>query len=96
MAWAAIAPLAASGVVFAGFEQRMARVKALTGATGEDFQRLSDEARRLGESTVFSASQAAEAMSFFALAGFKVDEILKAAGGIGCATGILERETSNH
>ena len=77
---AAIAPLAASGVIFAGFEQRMARVRALTGATGKDFQRLADEARRLGESTVFSASQAAEAMSFFALAGFDVEQILKAIG----------------
>ena len=77
---AAVTPLAVGATVFASFEQRMARVKALTGATGKDFQRLSDEARRLGETTVFSASQAAEAMSFFALAGFKVDEILKAIG----------------
>lgn len=77
---AAITPLAVSGTIFAGFEQRMARVKALTGATGREFQRLSDEARRLGESTVFSASQAADAMSFFALAGFDVAQILRSIG----------------
>lgn len=46
---AAITPLVASSVVFAGFEQRMARVRALTGATGKDFQRLTDAAKRLGE-----------------------------------------------
>ena len=76
----AVLPLGASAVVFAGFEQRMARVKALTGATGKDFDRLSDTAKKLGETTVFSASQAAEAMSFFALAGFDVESILKAIG----------------
>lgn len=52
----------------------MARVKALTGATGEQFTRLEQEAKRLGATTVFSASQAAEAMSSFALAGFSVDQ----------------------
>ncbi len=77
---AAATPLAISGTVFAGFEQRMARVRALSGATGKDFERLSNEAKRLGETTVFSASQAADAMSFFALAGFDVDQILKAIG----------------
>jgi TP901 family phage tail tape measure protein len=73
-------PLVIGTTVFASFEQQMARVRALTGATGRDFQRLSDEAKRLGETTVFSASQAAEAMSFFALAGFDVGQILKAIG----------------
>ncbi len=77
---AAMAPLAISTRTFAGFEQQMARVKALTGANAKDFQRLSDAAKRLGESTVFSASQAAEAMSFFALAGFDVEQILGAIG----------------
>jgi TP901 family phage tail tape measure protein len=76
----AAAPFALSSTVFANFEQSMARVQALTGATGKDFQRLSDEAKRLGESTVFSASQAADAMGFFALAGFDVEQILKAIG----------------
>jgi TP901 family phage tail tape measure protein len=73
-------PLVVSTTVFASFEQQMARVRALTGATGKDFQRLSDEAKRLGETTVFAASQAAEAMSFFALAGFDVEQILKSIG----------------
>gem|GEM_PF-213682 len=77
---AALAPLAVSARTFAGFEQQMARVRALTGANAKDFQRLGDAAKKLGETTVFSASQAAEAMSFFALAGFEVEQILGAIG----------------
>lgn len=73
-------PFAVSTIVFARFEKSMARVKALTGATGESFRKLRTEAERLGETTVFTASQAAEAMGFFALAGFNVKQILEAIG----------------
>jgi len=77
---AAAAPLAASSKVFASFEARMARVRALTGAAGKQFSRLEAEAKRLGRTTAFSASQAAEAMSYFALAGYDVEKILGAIG----------------
>lgn len=82
VAFSAVAavPFAASAVAFAGFEQSMARVKALTNANEGDFKRLSDEAKRLGEETVFSASQAADAMGYFALAGYDVEKILAAIG----------------
>src|SRR5690606_21948473 len=53
---------------------------ALTGAAGPDFEKLEERAKELGRTTVFSASQAAEAMSSFALAGFDVQQILKAIG----------------
>ncbi|MCC6910368.1 MAG: phage tail tape measure protein [Phycisphaerales bacterium] len=76
----AAAPLAISAPVFASFEQSMARVRALTNASEKDFLRLSSEAKRLGETTVFSASQAADAMGFFALAGFSVEQILRSIG----------------
>ncbi|WP_437226003.1 phage tail tape measure protein [Planctomicrobium sp. SH661] len=76
----AVVPFALSAQALASFESQMARVKALTGATGEQFTRLEQEAKRLGATTVFSASQAAEAMSSFALAGFSVDQILTAIG----------------
>jgi TP901 family phage tail tape measure protein len=76
----AAAPLAASTKTFAGFEQEMARVRALTGANATQFERLNAQAKRLGATTVFSASQAAEAMSYFALAGYSVDQILAASG----------------
>lgn len=76
----AAVPFALSAKTFASFESQMARVKALTGATEDQFTRLEREAKRLGASTVFSASQAAEAMSYFALAGFDVDQILGSIG----------------
>ncbi len=73
-------PAAVASVTFAEFEQRMARVRALTGATGEEFGRLEAKAQELGRTTVYTARQAADAMSFFALAGFKTDQILAAIG----------------
>lgn len=62
----------------AKFEQAMARVKAITGATGREFDSLRQKARELGRTTVYSAHQAAEAMSAFALAGFKSEKIIAA------------------
>lgn len=71
-------PLALSARVFAGFESQMARVQALTSATGEEFSLLENQAKQLGRTTVFTASQAAEAMGVFALAGFNVGQIMEA------------------
>jgi len=64
------------------FEASMNRVKAVTGATGKDFDALVDQAQRLGKTTQFSASEAADAMGFLAMAGFKVDEIMTALPGV--------------
>ena len=60
------------------FEQGMSRVKALTGATGEEFVKLENQAKQLGASTVFSATESAEAQAFLAQAGFETGEILSA------------------
>lgn len=60
------------------FEKSMNRVRALTGATGEDFELLNTQAKDLGRTTAFSASQAAEGMGFLAQAGFEVQEIYQA------------------
>lgn len=75
---AGVAAATAITVAFARFEVRMARVAALTEATAQDFQKLERFARKMGESTVFSANQAAEAMASFALQGFKTEEIIAA------------------
>jgi TP901 family phage tail tape measure protein len=64
--------------VGAEFEKTMDRVQALTGETGERLLQLERIAQRLGRTTIFSASQSAEAMAFFALAGFETGEIMKA------------------
>jgi len=62
----------------ATFEQSMARVKAISGATGGEFAALAQKARDLGKSTAFTADNAAEAMGNFALAGFDTKEMLDA------------------
>lgn len=62
----------------AGFEQGMSRVKALSGSVGQDFADLQKKAKELGQATVFTARQSAEAMGVFALAGFNADQIIKA------------------
>ena len=80
---------------FKDFEQGMANVKAISGATGSDFEALSNTAKQLGESTMFSAAQAAEAMENLAMAGWKSKDIvagmpglldLAAAGSVDLAT----------
>ena len=72
----------AAAVAFGGFEKSMNRVRALTGATGKDFDALSTQAKDLGKSTAFSASEAADAMGFLAMAGFKTTEIVGAMPGV--------------
>jgi TP901 family phage tail tape measure protein len=64
------------------FEAAMNKVRGITQATGEDFQRLEQLAKDLGASTQFSASQAADAMGFLAMAGFDVDEIMSSLPGV--------------
>lgn len=66
----------------ASFEQAMARVGAVSGATGDDFARLSAQARELGRETQFTASQAANAQENLARAGFATNEIISAMPGL--------------
>ena len=64
------------------FEAQMSRVQAISGATGEDFQKLKDQAIQLGADTAFSASSAAEGMENLAAAGFTTTEIMDAMPGL--------------
>lgn len=65
----------------AGFERSMNRVRALSNATDDEFAALSNQARELGRTTQYSASQASDAMGFLAMAGFDVNEIIGAMPG---------------
>ena len=77
VAAAALAVVSAMIVkVGATYEKSMSRVLALSGANNEGFLSLENSAKLLGETTEFSAAQAAEAMSELAKAGFKVNEIV--------------------
>ena len=60
------------------FEFTMSRVRAIAGSTDEEFKSLSRTARELGATTIFSARQAAEGMTFLAQAGFDTNEIIQA------------------
>lgn len=62
----------------ANFEESMSKVQAITGATGEDFTKLEDLAKQLGAETKYSASEAAEAMTYLGMAGFDTNQILSA------------------
>lgn len=65
----------------ANFEQELATVRAITGATEDQFADLRAEAQRLGATTRFTATQAGEGLQFLARAGFTVDESLRAVEG---------------
>ena len=60
----------------ADFEQSMSTVQAVTGATAQEFARLTEEAQRLGATTRFTATQAADGLVLLARAGFTVGEAL--------------------
>lgn len=63
------------------FEQSMNRVKAVSGATGEELAALRNQAKELGATTQFSASEAADGMGFLAQAGFDANQIIGAMPG---------------
>ena len=49
------------------FEQAMSKVQALSGATGSDLQLLEDTAKEMGQNTIYSATEAADALGYMAL-----------------------------
>lgn len=66
----------------ADFDSAMSQVAAVSGATGNDLQSLRDKAREMGEKTKFSASEAAQAMNYMAMAGWKSKDMISGIDGI--------------
>ena len=64
------------------FEAAMSKVQALSGATAEEMAKLEKQAREMGAATVFSASEAAEAQAFLAMAGYDVAQIMDSLPGL--------------
>lgn len=64
------------------FDAAMSRVKAISGATGDEFNALREKAREMGANTKFSATEAADALAFMAMAGWKTEEMLNGIEGI--------------
>lgn len=66
----------------ADFDESMSKVKAISGATEEEFELLRAKAREMGADTKFSASEAADAMTYMAMAGWKTEDMLTGISGI--------------
>lgn len=76
------------------FEAAMDKVASLSGAQGENFDRLRDKALEMGAQTMYSATESAEALQYMALAGWNTEDmlnglepILKLAGAAGMDLG---------
>lgn len=68
--------------VGSSYEAQMSTVQAISMASAEDMKILGDKAKEMGATTVFSASQAGEAMEYMAMAGWKTQDMVNGIGGI--------------
>ncbi len=79
-------PIAAIGVAAvktaSDFDTSMSKVRALSGATGDDYDRLRDKAREMGATTRYSATESADALSYMALAGWDTNEMVDGLDGV--------------
>lgn len=66
----------------ADFDSAMSKVAAVSGAAGDEFDALRAKAREMGETTKFTAADAAEAMNYMAMAGWKTEDMLSGINGI--------------
>lgn len=66
----------------ADFEAAMSKVAAVSGASGKELEDLTAKAREMGSKTKFSASEAAEAMNYMAMAGWKTEDMLSGIEGV--------------
>lgn len=66
----------------ATFDSSMSKVQAISGAVGDDFDRLREKAKEMGAKTKFSASEAADAFTYMAMAGWKTEDMLEGIEGI--------------
>lgn len=64
------------------FEAGMSQVQAVSGASGEELEKLKEKAKEMGASTKFSATESAEALNYMAMAGWKTEDMLGGIEGI--------------
>lgn len=80
---AAVTALGVAAVKTASdFDSSMSQVATVSDTTGEDFDKLRAKAREMGAKTKFSASEAADAMNYMAMAGWKTSDMLDGIEGI--------------
>ncbi len=66
----------------ADFDEQMSKVKAISGATAEEFDELRAKAREMGAQTKFSAAESGQAFEYMAMAGWKTEDMLDGIEGI--------------
>lgn len=76
------AAVAAAVKTTADFDSSMSKVKAVSGATGAEFEALRTKAREMGAATKFSATEAADAFNYMAMAGWKTSDMMSGIDGI--------------
>ena len=64
------------------FESAMSKVGAVSGASAEEIDLLTQKAKEMGETTIFSATESAEAFNYMAMAGWKTEDMLNGIEGI--------------
>lgn len=67
---------------YADFEEEMSAVRAISGATSEEFQKLNEKAIQMGADTKFSALESAQAFKYMGMAGWKTSEMIGGIAGI--------------
>lgn len=79
-------PIAGAGVAVVGvaakFESAMSEVAAISGASGDELQALTDKAQEMGATTKFSASESAAALKYMAMAGWDTEAMLNGINGV--------------
>ncbi|MCI5713665.1 MAG: phage tail tape measure protein [Lachnospiraceae bacterium] len=73
---------AAAVNVGSSYESQMSSVRSITQASDADMKKLKETAEEMGANTVFSATQAGEAMEYMAMAGWKTQEMVDGIGGV--------------
>lgn len=67
---------------FQDFESMMSQVKAISSATGQEFDDLTAKAQEMGATTKFTATESAEAFNYMAMAGWKPQQMIDGISGI--------------
>ena len=93
------APIAGIGVasvkLAADFEKGMSTVQSISGATGEDLDKLSQKAKEMGLKTKYSAAEATDAFKYMAMAGWEAEEMGKGIEGIMYLAGATGEDLAN-
>ena len=67
---------------FGGFESAMSQVRAISGASGEDMEQLTALAKEMGATTKFTAEEAAQGLTYMAMAGWKTEDMMTSLSGV--------------